>query len=510
MTLAPARPERSRGFRAAALVTLLTFLVSCHSWRAVPLTEYEEKRSEDAAERIRITPADGGAPFVVRVTRLDYPNVTGYAESEEGRTTDKVVTYDLTKTTKIEVWRLDGWNTAFLVGGIVLGALLVAALVVALTKTSCPFVYVDDGTGLRFVGEAYSGATSRATQRGDMLPLPPLGRTPSLVLSNEAWERQFTDLLEIVVVDHPGTSRALATPDAGIVLVGAPVDPRAAVDLEGADARGRLLSSDGDDWQTDLAAAARQAVPPTREGLVLSFPGPGGGVPVALEVDGGNTPWLDVVFGRFFALLGDRLTAYQDDTDRPESAAASLAWREREGVDLLVEVEREGAWRRVTVVPTVGPASRRHFAVPLGALPPGEVRIRLSGGVGFWRFDRVALAPVVPGPLASSRHAPTSASPARAEVRSQLARADGDYQVLEDRGDRIKLSFDLPAPAAGLERDAFLHTSGYYRVNRPPQASLSVGTLLQLRDEPGSLSRFSIDLYRGYERLAAAGPGPTP
>ena len=107
MTLAPARPGRSRGFRAATLVTLLTFCVSCHSWFAVPLTSYEEKRSEDAAERVRITPADGGPAFVVRVTRLDYPNVTGYAESEEGRTTDQVVTYDLTKAKKIEVWRLD-------------------------------------------------------------------------------------------------------------------------------------------------------------------------------------------------------------------------------------------------------------------------------------------------------------------------------------------------------------------------------------------------------------------
>jgi hypothetical protein len=496
--------------RATALVTLLTFAASCHSWHAVPLSKYEETRPQDAAERIRVTPADGGSPFVLRVTHLEYPKVTGFQETEKGEPTETSVTYDVTQAKKIEVWRLDGWNTAFLVGGIVLGALAIAALIVVLTKTSCPFVYVDDGTGLRFVGEAYSGATSRATQRDDMLPLPSLGRTPSLVLSNEAWERQFTDLLEIVVVDHPGASRALATSDAGVVLLGEPWSPRVAADLDGTDVRDRLLSSDGSDWQTDLSAAAWRADPPTREGLVLSFANPRAGEPVALELDGGNTPWLDVVFGRFFALLGDRLSAYQDDTDRPESGAAMRAWREREGVDLLVEVEREGTWERVSVIPTVGPASRRHFAVPLGALPKGEFRVRLSGGVGFWRFDRVALAPVLPGPLNLARYAPSAASPAGAEARAQLARVDGSYQVLADRGDRIALSFELPAPAPGLARDAFLHTSGYYRVNRPPEASLSVGTLVKLRDEPGSLSRFSVDLYRGYERLGAAGPVPAP
>ena len=56
-----------------------------------------------------------------------------------------------------------------------------------------------------------------------------------------------------------------------------------------------------------------------------------------------------------------------------------------------------------------------------------------------------------------------------------------------------------------MERDAFLRTSGYYRVHAPPQPELSVGTLHRLRDEPGSLSRFSVDLYRGYLR-ATSGP----
>ncbi|MCX5730973.1 MAG: hypothetical protein NTY18_06385, partial [Deltaproteobacteria bacterium] len=120
------------------------------------------------------------------------------------------------------------------------------------------------------------------------------------------------------------------------------------------------------------------------------------GGPLALELDAGNTLWLDVVFGRFFALLGDRLDTYLDDTDKPESRGPTLAWREREGVDLRVEVERGGRWERVAVVPTVGPASLRRFAVPIGTAGGSEVRVRLSGGVGFWQADRVAMASIEP------------------------------------------------------------------------------------------------------------------
>ncbi len=499
------RSGRPAWFRTVAVVTLVAFGTACHRWDVVPLQEVESGTAVEASTRIRVHPRDGGEPVVLDVKKVDGFTVTGIpVDRPEGE--PQVVTVDLREVTQVEVRSIAGWRTAFLVGGIILGILVVVAVIVAITKTSCPFVYVDGGGGLRFVGEAYSGATSRATQRDDLLPLPALGTGPKVVLSNEARETQFTDLLELVVVDHPPGRRALATHDAAILVAGDGSPPIAAVDLDGRDTLAPLLELDGRTWQTDLGEVSRRSSPPVREGLVLTFATPAGGDPRALVLDAGNTPWLDVVFGRFFALLGERLESYQDQTDQPEAREPTLAWREREGVDLRVEMERGGRWERVAVVPTVGPASLRQFAVPLPGTDGPVTRVRLTGGVGFWMADRIVLAPVE-----ASRPVARTFLPARAvqsdgtDVRRSLATTDGDYQVLATRGERVDLAFELPAPAPGLVRDAFLHTSGYYRVHTPPQADLSAGTLYRLRDEPGSLSRFSVDLFRGYLK-AAGGP----
>jgi hypothetical protein len=63
------------------------------------------------------------------------------------------------------------------------------------TKTSCPFVYVDRGDGFELVGEAYSGAALRSIERDDMLPIPDFPNTPRvhLRLGDEAHETQFTN-----------------------------------------------------------------------------------------------------------------------------------------------------------------------------------------------------------------------------------------------------------------------------------------------------------------------------
>jgi hypothetical protein len=497
--------SRSGWFRLVAVATLLAFSSACHSWSVVPLKEIETGQVVDGSTRIRLHPKDGSAPVTIDVKKVDLPTVTGIlVDGPEGEA--KVVTVDLREATTVEVRSVDGWRTAFLVTGIVLGTLLLVAVIVALTKTSCPFVYVDGGDGIRFVGEAYSGATSRATQRDDLLPLPALGVRPKVVLSNEARETQFTDVAELILVDRAPGRRALSTHDARLLLGGDSRPPLSATDLEGRDVLPLVRDADGKAWQTDLDEVSSRPSPPVREGLVLAFPTPTGGGPMALELEAGNTPWLDVVFGRFFALLGDRLEPYLDQTDRPESREPTLAWREREGVDLTVEVERSGSWEKVAVVPTVGPASLRRFAVPLPVTSAPSTRVRLSGGVGFLVVDRVAIAPVAASDPPIRRVAPTRAVQSDGkDVRAQLAATDGRFQVLATRGERVDLAFEIPPPAPGLVRDAFLHTSGYYRVHTPPQSELSAGTLYRLRDEPGSLSRFSVELYRR-TREAMAGP----
>jgi hypothetical protein len=225
-----------------------------------------------------------------------------------------------------------------------------------------------------------------------------------------------------------------------------------------------------------------------------------------LELQAGNTAWMDLVFGRFFALFGDSLGAFLARGDDPASAAGTLAWRQREGVDLSVEVFQAGRWERVTVVSPLGPVALRRVAVPLPPVDPREpVRVRLTGGLGFWRFDEIALSELRTADPPVVRLAPDKArQDDGTDVRSLLAATDGRYQVLPQPGDRVDLHFQFPEPVPGLVRDAFLLTSGYYLVHPSPDSDKSIATLRTLGEQPNGLSRFSLDLYRKYRELALA------
>ena len=240
--------------------------------------------------------------------------------------------------------------------------------------------------------------------------------------------------------------------------------------------------------------AARRA-PPLRETLDSTFqpdatnPWRAGITPV-LELSVGNTPWIDAVMGRFFALMGIRLEGYIEDGNDPSARAKITAWREREGVDLRVEAELDGKLQPVALVPTVGPMSLRRVAIPLPAAAASSgktLHVRVSGGLGFWRVDEAALSwqTALDG---EPRHiAPTAArDPAGRDWREALRAIDGTSHVLADRGDRLDLSFELPPVATGRIRTAFVFTHGYYNVHRPPNGDWSPLVLKEIRDCPGA------------------------
>jgi len=448
-------------------------------------------------------------PLVIVVQRLEYPMLEGQARAS-GKA---VVRVDLRRVQSMQIEEVSGGKTVLATIGVLGGVLGLVLIIVALTKESCPFVYVDRGEGYELVGEAYAGAAFHSTQRDDLLPLPSLpGGAVRVRLRNEARETQYTDRVELAFVDHAPGLRALSTFDGRAILVDEAVPPAAATDLRGADVTARVAAPDQRLWETDLVAVAAASRPRLSEGLEAVFPAAPRG-PRVLEIVGGNTPWLDLVFGRFFAAMGGRLEKYVAAGNDPGAGPRIRRWREREGVDLTVEVQERGSWVRVATVPTVGPAALRHIAVPIpasvGAAEDGEheLRVRLRSGLGFWRIDHLALSRGTEPSVALQRLPPVSARGQDGrDERPVVAAVDGRYDVLEEMNESLDLAFELPPLEPGRVRSAFLLSTGYYNVHPPVQGKWAPGTLRAVRDQEGALSRLSLDLAREYLRVARSAP----
>ena len=449
-----------------------------------------------------------GEVVVLReVTRVELPWVEGRLHSHSGAAPARV---DLSGVTQLSVHEVDGLRTALNVAAGAGAVAATVALIGILTKESCPFVYVDRGRGWEFVGEAYAGAAFRSTQRDDLLPLPAPGdaATMRVRLRNEARETQFTDLAELVLVDHPRDARALSTVENRVVLVGPARPALWARETRAGDVGELVARHDEQWWETDPVRLASVEDDPLEDVLVAELPLPSLGAPV-LEIVGGNTAFLDVVFGRFFAAMGDRLAGYLTQGNDSAAGPRIQRWREREGVDLTIEVREGERWRPAAVVPTVGPAALREIAIPLGpalAESGGTVTIRVRGGLGFWRIDRLAISGIVDTAPATQVVAAREATMegARDEL-DRIARRDERYNVLHEMFEELDVMFPLPPAKPGAARSAFLLTNGYYNVHPPVQSRWMPGTLRAIRDEPGGFSRFGRDLARGY--LAAESRG---
>ena len=479
-------------------------------WQSIPTTEAFFTSQPAWGGTVRFTTDLGAVTMIVNTVR--YPYVEGRPLESQG-----LVRLDLQSVKSVEFREGDVLKTVAVTAAVVGGSVLVALLMAFDSQPTysssgscgCPFVFLDRGQGNEFVGKAYSGAAFRAMQRDDLLPLPALkaGRV-RVRLANEAAETQHTDYAEVVLVDHASNVRALSAFDGRAILVGAASLPASARDVQGHDALALVSARDERIWETDLLGAARAEGEPLPDQLELTLPLPAQSDPV-LEIVGGNTPWLGYVAGRVVAAAGDAFDQYAPVLNSPLAGPVIKAWLDSEGVDLTIEVFDKGAWRRVATIPPVDASALREIAVPLTLSSPRDpsgIKIRLRGGLGFWRIDRVALSNRVEAPLEVHRVRPTSARGTADRDESQsLAAADGRYHVLAGAGEALDLTFDLPPLTSGRTRSAFLLANGYYEIQRSAQSPSSRDTVAVL-DKPGALSWLSRDFAR--ELLHIARPSP--
>ncbi|MBI2373206.1 MAG: hypothetical protein HYV07_04340 [Deltaproteobacteria bacterium] len=492
--------------RRAAWAVIITAVIGCTITRSPSSPNFESKDLESATATFVVRRPDGATEeLTMEVERVEDSQVTGRvvgppaAAAVAGSASRTINLHDVKS---VQVANVAG--TVILVVGVALIAVPAVTGLGLIAMGGCPVLYVDDGKGFELAGVPFAGAVFRSIERDDLLPL---GRFPSrkarLKLVNEGYdETDFSDRLELLVLDHSPDVRVISSHDAKPLVLGPQLAPDSATDLRGVDRLDAVRALDSEAYESDVASESLAREPQTREGLELVFRKPAE-ERLVLELAVGNTAWMDMVHVNYLGAFGSQLESHFRRYDEPAAADELLSCRDEEGIDLRVEVLRNGRFEKVAMVPT--PGTMRTVAVPLPAIDDELVQVRVSGGLGFFRFDQVALS----GERASASVQLHRIAPSLArdnddnDVRELIAEEDGDVQKLTKKKDALTMSFDLPPESPGTERTTFFSSHGYYNIHSVPNAKLAPIALLKMSMEPQSMASFGLDLYEDYVAQAA-------
>lgn len=381
--------------------------------------------------------------------------------------------------------------------GATAGVFAVLLVIIALTKSSCPFVYAYDGHEYRFVGEAYGGAIFAPAERDDYLPLPaiqPENNQYQLKISNELKERQYTNLAELWVVQHPTGTQVLLDQRGQPQTLTAPQAPTQARSLAGHDCTAQLRATDHNAFlfnEDEPGAAPNE--------LVLSFAKPATARHGKLVLHAQNSLWLDYLYGAFIEKFGSYYNTWAAQ-QHTQPAAINHQWGLDQGIPLQVYVETGQGWQLVESIPTIGPLAARDLVVPLDfvAASGSQVRVKLACGFMFWEVDYAALDCSPNVAVQIEKAAPQSALTEQGtELKAALASADAQYLKQLHPGTVATLTYKthLPAPDSRTRRTVFLHTRGYYEHIRDFKGMPNLPELYSFK-KPGRFIEFSKEKYR--------------
>ncbi len=399
-------------------------------------------------------------------------------------TIDRIEIYDKDKGATTASWILSSV-------GVAAGAFTVVAVIVALTKESCPFIYVWDGESYQFVGEIYSGSIHQPLERNDYLKLPsrPGNKTCSLKIANEVREIQHTNLMELLVVDHPEKSQVLVDKYGTVTLLNQLNPPTRAIALSGGEITDLVASRDNSSFQGTFPGS--QA--PLHEGIIMEFPGKGNSQSAKLAIRAKNSILLDYMIGQFHDLFGAAYHSYMKKQEKG-SPEQMRNWTHQQGITLALSVERSGQWEFVDYYNIAGPMAFKEdvLSFPLTGNESDPLRVKLEFGNLLWEIDYTAIDFSEAEPVHSFMVPISSAvTDDRKEISDLLREDDHRYYDQPEYMDQAIVTFDLPEPVQP-NRSIFLHTKGWYQVIRDPQGKPQTELLKSFRD-PGQFTRFMID-----------------
>lgn len=425
--------------------------------------------------------------------------VNGY-KSEDDKSNE--ISIDIAEVEKMEVYDLQVGATiatyTFTTLGIIAGVIGIILIIVLLTKSSCPFVYIHDGEKYVFHGETYGGAIAQNLERDDFMPLygiEPIDGEYLLKITNELKEKQYTDVAELLILDHDASSLVGTTQTGELHELKDLIAAKQMIADNGSDLTEYILKHDSVYYGfTDEKYGAEDFSQAT-----IKFDNPTNSSTGKMVLTLKNTLWLDIMLDEFFSQFGSYYNKYQkEQNDVP--AEKKMEWMSQQGLMLKVEQRTTEGWKEIDELLTVGPLAPRTLVVPLENLEKtDEVEIRLSTGFHFWEIDFAGMEYSDLTPVKAETVQLSSAIDENEnDVTHKLMSVDGNHLDQLVVGSEAFLKFKAPAPAVtGQKRTVFLHTRGYYEYIRDYKGTPDFKKLKEFR-EPGRFPAFTKELVERY------------
>jgi hypothetical protein len=396
---------------------------------------------------------------------------------------------------KIGIVNNDGGMTFINAALGTIGVLVVIMVIAALLKSSCPFVYVSNGEGYVFSGELYPGNIIKNAQRTDYLPLPALQHIDGVFkiqITNELLEIQHTDLAQLLMVSHPRNTKALTDKNGNILLFRDLYNAVKSI-LDGSIENVQPgLAIDGNSYTFDSPMSSTDS----RRNVVFTFNKPANSREAKLFIRAKNSLWLDYAFGRFNEKFGNYYNTFQEKQQQT-SAEEAFAWVQEQNIPLTVSIKKNGEWKIVEQLSSVGPLSYRDLGITLNlqGIEEEVIDVKLETGYRFWEVDYVGIDYSENLPYKVAVLNPELAITHTGEVVTNLLSSqDGKYLTQEQVGDKVEITYRTTYCTEDEEHSYFLKNRGYYTYIRDYEGIPDFAELQKFRD-PNTFTRFSENEY---------------
>jgi hypothetical protein len=366
-------------------------------------------------------------------------------------------------------------------------------LLLSLITGSCPFIYVNTGDGFQFEGEIYSGAVYAPLERHDYLILPHLVAENGeylLKMSNEVQEIQYTNLMELLVVDHPAATKILIDKYGNCQTSVKPESPYKAVNLAGSDLLDKVKGRDSLVYAGELKSDSIPLV----DGVIMTFARPPEARSGKLFLHVKNSQWLDYVYKNTHDLLG----SYYDNWVRKQNKADPQKlkeWPLSQKIPLSVYIEKNGRWEFCDYLNMAGPMAFRDdvISLDLAGVHGDSLKIKLEAGAFFWEIDYAAIDYSLNLPVKITQVKPNQAiTGIEKDITDLLQFDDMKYFVQSANADLADISYKVP-PAGDGERTVILHSKGYYQMLSEGEGRPEIRKLKEIR-ESGQFLEYSREL----------------